>query len=78
MKTQFGYHIIKALGPIKPAKTTPFKQVKESIRQQLLQQQKNEAMTKWVNKVKKDFAGKVHYQAGYAPPKTSTTKTTTT
>ena len=33
---------------------------------------------KWVNKVKKDFAGKVHYQAGYAPPKTSTTKTTTT
>lgn len=78
VKTEFGYHIIKALGPITPAKTTPFKQVKESIRQQLLQQQKNEAMTKWVNKVKKDFAGKVHYQAGYAPPSTATTKTTTT
>jgi parvulin-like peptidyl-prolyl isomerase len=78
VKTEFGYHIIKALGPIKPAKTTPFKQVKESIRQQLLQQQKNEAMTKWVNKVKKDFAGKVHYRSGYAPPKTSTTATTTT
>jgi parvulin-like peptidyl-prolyl isomerase len=78
VKTEFGYHIIKALGPIKEAKTTPFKQVKESIRQQLLQQQKNEAMTKWVNKVKKDFAGKVHYKSGYAPPKTSTTATTTT
>jgi parvulin-like peptidyl-prolyl isomerase len=77
VKTQFGYHIIKALGPIKPAKTTPFKQVKESIRQQLLQQQKNTAMTAWVNKVKKDFAGKVHYQAGYAPPATTTSKTTT-
>jgi hypothetical protein len=34
-------------------------------------------MTKWVNKVKKDFAGKVHYRQGYAPPKTSTTATTT-
>jgi parvulin-like peptidyl-prolyl isomerase len=78
VKTEFGYHIIKALGPIKIAKTTPFAKVKESIRQQLLQQQKNEAMTKWVNKVKKDFAGKVHYQAGYAPPKTSATQTTTT
>jgi parvulin-like peptidyl-prolyl isomerase len=77
VKTEFGYHIIKALGPIKPAKTTPYKQVKESIRQQLLQQQKNEAMTTWVNKVKKDFAGKVHYQAGYAPPATSTNTTTT-
>jgi parvulin-like peptidyl-prolyl isomerase len=77
VKTEFGYHIIKALGPIKAAKTTSFKQVKESIRQQLLQQKKNEAMTKWVNKVKKDFAGKVHYQAGYAPPATATTATTT-
>jgi parvulin-like peptidyl-prolyl isomerase len=78
VKTEFGYHIIKALGPIKPAKTTPFAKVKESIRQQLLQQQKNTAMTAWVNKVKKDFNGKVHYQAGYAPPKTTTTPTTTT
>jgi len=80
VRTQFGYHIIKALGPVKPPKTTPFSQVKESIRQQLLQQNKNNAMTKWVDKVKKDFSGKVHYQAGYAPPATttSTVKTTTT
>jgi parvulin-like peptidyl-prolyl isomerase len=78
VKTEFGYHIIKALGPIKAAKTTPFKQVKESIRQQLLQQQKNTAMTTWVNKVKKDFAGKVHYQAGYAPPATTTGPSATT
>ena len=33
---------------VKAAKTTPFTKVKESIRQQLLQQKKNEAMTKWV------------------------------
>jgi len=80
VKTQFGYHIIKALGPVKPPKTTPFSQVKASIQQQLLQQKKNDAMTKWVDKVKKDYAGKVHYAAGYAPPATttSTVKTTTT
>jgi parvulin-like peptidyl-prolyl isomerase len=78
VKTEFGYHIIKALGPIKPAKQTPFAQVKESIRQQLLQQKRNDAMTKWVDKVKKDFDGKIHYQAGYEPPTTASTATTTT
>jgi parvulin-like peptidyl-prolyl isomerase len=77
VKTEFGYHIIKALGPIKPAKTTPFSQVKESIRQQIGQQKKNEAMSTWVNDVKKEFAKKIHYQVGYAPASTSTAATTT-
>lgn len=77
VKTEFGYHIIKAIGEITPAKTTPYKDVKESIRQQLIQQRKNDAMTKWVAGVTKDFKTKVHYQVGYAPPSTSTTATTT-
>jgi parvulin-like peptidyl-prolyl isomerase len=77
VKTEFGYHIIKALGPIKPAKTTPFSQVKESIRQQLAQQKKNEAMSSWVNDVKKEYSKKIDYQVGYAPPSTSTAATTT-
>jgi peptidyl-prolyl cis-trans isomerase C len=77
IKTDFGYHIIKAVGPIKAAKTTPFAKVKSSIRQQLLQQKRNEAMTTWQNKLKKDFDGKLSYQTGYAPPATSTAATTT-
>jgi parvulin-like peptidyl-prolyl isomerase len=77
VKTEFGYHIIKALGPIKAARTTPYSQVKESIRQQLQQTKKNEAMTKWVNDVKKEFSKKIHYQVGYAPPSTSTAAATT-
>jgi len=76
VKTQFGYHIIKALGPIKPATTTPFAKVKASIKQQLLQQKRNVAMTTWSNKLKKDFNGKIKYQTGYAPP-TQTAGTTT-
>ena len=69
IKTQYGWHIIQALSEIRPAKTTPLKDVKEAIRQQLLTQRKNDAMTKWLNDTKKEFAKKTRYQVGYAPPK---------
>lgn len=75
--TQYGWHIIQALSPIRAAKTTPLASVKESIRQQLLQTKKTTTMTQWVDQLKKDYAGKVHYQAGYAPETTSTATTTT-
>ena len=76
--TSFGYHIIKALGPIKAAKTTSFAKVKASIKQQLLQQKRNDAMTNWSDKLKKDFDGKISYQTGFAPAATTTAATTTT
>jgi parvulin-like peptidyl-prolyl isomerase len=67
--TQYGWHIIQALSGITPPKVTPLSKVKASIRQQLEQQQKNEAMTTWVDGVKKDDCkgGKVKYAPGYAP-----------
>ena len=77
IKTDFGWHIIKALGPVKAAKVTPFSKVKATISQTLLQQKKNTAMTNWSNKLKKDFDGKISYQTGYAPPATTTAPTTT-
>jgi foldase protein PrsA len=78
VKTQFGYHIIKALSAVKAAKVTALDaKLKASIRQQLEQQKKNDAMTAWVNNLKKDFSDKVDYQAGYAPPSTAATTTTT-
>jgi foldase protein PrsA len=77
VKTQYGYHIIQALSAVKPAKTTPLKDVKASIKQQLEQTKKNEAMTKWVEKTKKEFSNQTTYQVGFAPPKTATTSTTT-
>jgi peptidyl-prolyl cis-trans isomerase C len=77
VKTQFGYHIIKALGPVKPAKTTPLSQVKASIKQQLEQQKKNDAMTAWTTKLKKDYDKKISYQTGYAPPTTTAATATT-
>jgi parvulin-like peptidyl-prolyl isomerase len=82
--TQYGWHIIQALSAVKPAKQTPLSQVKASIRQQLLQQKKNDLMTKWVNDTKKDFcSGRLSYQVGYKPASdpcatvTGTTSTTT-
>jgi foldase protein PrsA len=78
VKTQYGWHVIQALGAVKPAKTTPEKQVADSIRQQLLQTKKNEEMTNWVNDLDKDFKGKVKYATGYTPPATTTGTTATT
>ncbi len=76
VKTEFGFHIIQALGNVKPAKVTPLKEVKDSIRQQLLQTKKNEAMTKWVNELKKDYEDKVSYAVGFNPPPAATGTTT--
>jgi foldase protein PrsA len=67
--TQYGWHVIQALSAIKAPSVTPLSKVKASIRQQLEQQQKNEAMTKWVDGVKKKFCspGKIKYAPGYQP-----------
>jgi parvulin-like peptidyl-prolyl isomerase len=75
IKTQYGWHLIEPLSGVRAAKTTPLKEVRESIRQQLMQTKKNERMTKWVEDTKKDFADRTHYQVGYAPPETATTGT---
>ena len=78
VKTEFGYHVIQALSAVKPAKVTPLKDVKASIRQQLLQTKKNEAMTEWVDGLKKDYEDKISYAIGFTPPPTAATTGTTT
>ncbi len=86
VKTQYGFHVIQALSPVRPAKTTPLDKVKNSIRQQLEQQKKNDEMTKWVDGAKKDYCkgDKIKYQTGYTPNPdpclavTSSTSTATT
>jgi len=78
VKSQYGWHIIQALGPVKPAHTQSFKEVESQIKSNLAQQQKGTAWSNWLAKVKKDFAGKVTYQAGYAPATTTTPTIPTT
>ncbi len=74
----YGWHIIQALGPVKPATTTPFASVKTQIRQSLLSTKKTSVMTTWVNKLKKTFEPTINYQSGFTPATTATTGTTGT
>jgi len=80
--TQYGYHIIQALSAVKAAQTSSLTKVQASIKQQLEQQKKNEAMTKWVDKKKQSFCKSgIKYQVGYQPnpdPCATLTGTTTT
>lgn len=73
--TTYGWHIIQ---PLTDVKTTPLAAVSAQIQQNLLQTQKQQAMQKWVDQMKKDFASKVAYQTGYAPATTGTTTPTAT
>ena len=75
--TQYGWHIIHADKPAKPRQSTPFAQVRASIQQQLLQQQRTAALQKWLDGLKAKYAGKISYATGLAPPATTTAPTTT-
>jgi parvulin-like peptidyl-prolyl isomerase len=77
VKTTYGWHIILALNAIKKEKVTPLAEVKPAIRQQLVQQEKTDAMKTWVEETQKNFDKKTTYQVGYEPP-ASTTATPTT
>jgi foldase protein PrsA len=68
----YGWHVIQALGPVKPAHTQTFKEVEAQIEANLAQQQKQVAWSNWLAKLKKDFNGRVAYQTGYAPATTTT------
>jgi foldase protein PrsA len=73
--SQFGWHIIQALGPVKPAKTESFKEAQGAIQQQLLTQQQSTLWSTWLANLQKQYQGKVSYQTGYTPLTTSTTPT---
>ena len=72
VKTQFGWHIIKADGDVKEAKATPLKDVEKSIRQQLETEKKNKALQEWLKSIEEKYEGETVFAAGYAPPKAET------
>jgi parvulin-like peptidyl-prolyl isomerase len=80
---QYGWFIIEPLSNVKPRSTTPEKQVSTAIKQQLLTQNKNQAMTDWATSLSKSYCSgsKISYQVGFAPtpdPCVSTTPSATT
>ncbi|MDX6479805.1 MAG: foldase protein PrsA [Gaiellaceae bacterium] len=80
VQTDFGWHVIKALGPVqrKPAHTQSFKDAEASIKQTLSQGQVDQLWAQWLSDLKSAYAGKVRYQTSYTPPATSDLSTITT
>ncbi len=82
--TQYkSWFVIEPLATVKPRSSTPEKQVSASIKQQLIQTKKNQAMTDWVAETTKGFCSgsQIKYQVGYKPsadPCAVTTNATTT
>jgi foldase protein PrsA len=76
--TTYGWHVIQALSPVKPATLQPLKDVKTAISTQLLQTKKTDVINKWVDDVNKEYAKKIAYQTGYTPLSTATTTTAAT
>lgn len=60
VKTQFGFHLIKATELKKDPVVTPFEEVKEDIKDYLLQKKKNEAYSNNLEQWKKDLDVKVY------------------
>jgi foldase protein PrsA len=72
VKSVYGWHVIQALGPVKPAHTQTFAEVESEIQSNLAQQKKQVAWSNWLAKVRKDYDGKISYQTGYTPATTTT------
>lgn len=73
VKTEFGFHVIQALGAVKQGSTTPLEDVSKQIRTQLLQEKKDKLVTTWAEDARKRYEDKVEYATGFAPPATSET-----
>jgi parvulin-like peptidyl-prolyl isomerase len=65
VRTRFGWHVVEALGPVLRGKTWPYAQVKEQIRQELLQKKKSDAASNYLVEISRKTD--VEYRAGYAP-----------
>ncbi len=80
---QYGWFVIEPLSKRQAEVVDAREDRRGTIRQQLLQQDKNQAMTDWVSSLSKSFCSgsKIKYQVGFVPspdPCTSTTNATTT
>jgi foldase protein PrsA len=78
VKTIYGWHIILATGPIKPAHTQTLSQASATIEQTLLSTKQQQAITDWVAKATKYGKDNTTYAAGFEPPKSSTSTVATT
>jgi parvulin-like peptidyl-prolyl isomerase len=76
VKSQFGYHIIKALADVKPESVQPLDEVQEQIKQELEQTAKDTAANEWYQKLLDDYERRTVFAPGYGlPPEVDTAGT---
>lgn len=68
VKTQFGYHLVEALSPLRKQKVTPLEKVRASIRSTLLEEKKQTFVTEWAEGIREEYEGKITYATGFEPP----------
>jgi foldase protein PrsA len=76
--TQFGWHVIEAVGPVKPAKVAPLKDVEKMIESTLKDQKRSQVVSQWQADVNKEYENKIEYAKGFEPPPTQTAPAQTT
>lgn len=75
IKTQYGYHVLEPLSAVTKASTTPLADVEKQIKSQLEEQRKQAAIDAWSTQLRDDYAKRITYANGYAPPATGTDTT---
>jgi parvulin-like peptidyl-prolyl isomerase len=73
VKSQFGWHIIQALGPVKKGTVTPLSKVEGAIRGQLLTQKRSSVIQHWNAQFNERWNRRVTYAPGYKLPPAPTT-----
>ena len=77
VKTIYGWHIIRANGPIVAPHTETLAEATSTIQSTLLQQKQQAAITAWVSQAHKYADDHTRYAQGFAPPTTTTSSTST-
>jgi parvulin-like peptidyl-prolyl isomerase len=77
VKSQFGYHIIKALADPTKDGTKSLAEVKTQIKSQLEEDRKNKSVAAWFADIQKAYEGKTSFATGYSLPPTTTAGSTT-
>jgi parvulin-like peptidyl-prolyl isomerase len=75
VKTQFGWHIIEAVGDIQEKATQDLSEVEEQIRSTLLEEKKNTRINEWIEELRARFEDQTAYAPGFEPPPPAETTT---
>jgi parvulin-like peptidyl-prolyl isomerase len=75
VKTQFGWHIIEAVGDVQEKSTQDLSEVEEQIRSTLLEEKKNTRINEWIEELRARFEDQTAYAPGFEPPPPAETTT---